>query len=142
MRVAKTALDLIDASWDQMGKHFLSDRVPPALTPSERVDTAHTLPLQPHHLVRLVRPGIARLVLENDKAVLYHCADNSIVYHEHALSPMEFELDDGPALEQLLTCVEPHWIGVADLIHDTIEDKVAVAQALYDEGVLALRPGV
>ena len=50
---------------------------------------------------------------------------------------MEFEVDDAPALEQLLTTVEPHWIMVRDLIHGDIEDKMGIAQALYDEGILA-----
>ena len=93
--------------------------------------------LLPHHLCRLVRPGIARLVLEDGKAVVYHCGDNSLVYHEKPVSPLEFEMDDGPALEQLLT-TNPQYICLADLIHDTIEDKVGVAQALYDEGIIAL----
>jgi len=143
MRVAKNAVDMLDAACDQMGKRFLSDRLPPALTASEQSATSQAtsqqIRLLPNHLVRLARPGIARLVLENDMAVLYHCADNSLVFHEHPVSPMEFELDDAPAIEQLLTCHEPHWIVVNDLIHDSIEDKLGVAQALYDEGILALR---
>jgi lysine-specific demethylase/histidyl-hydroxylase NO66 len=52
---------------------------------------------------------------------------------------MEFEMDDGPALEQLLTTMEPDWILVNDLFHDTIEDKIAITQALYDEGILAIK---
>ena len=75
--------------------------------------------------------------MEDDKAVLYHCLDNSRVYHGTPLSPMEFEIDDAPALEQLLTTVEPHWIQVSDLIHGDIEDKMEIAQALFDEGILA-----
>ena len=50
---------------------------------------------------------------------------------------MEFEVDDAPALEQLLTTVEPRWIAVNDLIHGDVEDKMGIAQALYDEGLLA-----
>jgi lysine-specific demethylase/histidyl-hydroxylase NO66 len=50
---------------------------------------------------------------------------------------MEFEIDDAPALEQLLTTVEPHWIMVQDLLHGDIEDKMEIAQALLNEGILA-----
>jgi lysine-specific demethylase/histidyl-hydroxylase NO66 len=89
-------------------------------------------------MCRLVRPGIARLVLEDEKAVLYHCADNSRAFHGNPLSPMEFELDDAPALELLLTTVEPHWICVTDLLHGDIEDKMEIAQTLYDEGILSI----
>ena len=73
-------------------------------------------------------------------AVLYHCVDNSIAYHGNPLCPMEFEMDDAPAIEQLLTTVPPRWVVVSDLIHDSIEDKISVAQALHDEGILAIRP--
>lgn len=47
-------------------------------------------------------------------------------------------MDDGPALEQLITTVEPAWIMVNDLLHDSIEDKVAIAGSLYDDGILQI----
>jgi lysine-specific demethylase/histidyl-hydroxylase NO66 len=92
----------------------------------------------PNTLCRLARPGIARLALEGGKAVLYHCVDNSRVYQGNPPSPMEFEMDDAPALELLLTTVEPRWIQVQDLIHDDVEEKMEIAQALYDEGILSI----
>ncbi|KAL7528995.1 hypothetical protein ACHAXR_004542 [Thalassiosira sp. AJA248-18] len=154
MRVCKQAMSMLDDACDQIGKRFLSDRLPPALLDPERCLTKEGLSdentptlLHHHHdaskkiwpntLCRLARPDIARLVMEDDKAVLYHCLDNSRVFHESSLSPMEFEIDDAPALEQLLTTVEPHWIMVKDLIHGDVEDKMEVAQALFDEGILA-----
>ena len=147
MRVTKEAATLIDAACDQMGKRFLSDRLPPAFTAMESNYTSegprHSQEegagkVWPNTMCRLARPGVARLVLEDDKAILYHCVDNSRVYHGNPLSPMEFEMDDAPALEMLLATEEPRWIMVQDLIHDDIEDKMAIAQALYDEGVLAI----
>ena len=148
MRVVKEAMTMIDAACDQMGKRFLSDRLPPALTGSElrRSTNATTaVPLQGMHqltadsLCQMIRPGIARLVLEDEMAIVYHCIDNSRVYQEHPISPLEFEMDDAPAIEQLLTTVPPHWIAIQDLIHDTIDDKIGIAQSLYDEGILAIR---
>ena len=138
MRVAKEAMNILDATCDQMGKRFMSERLPPAWTENEKALMEEGKKILPNQLIRLARPGVARMVLEDNKAVLYHCGDNSLVYQENPLSPMEFELDDAPAIEQLLTTVEPHWICVSDLIHDSIEDKVSVAQALYDEGILAV----
>mmetsp|Transcript_18428 Transcript_18428/g.39856 ORF Transcript_18428/g.39856 Transcript_18428/m.39856 type:complete len:847 (+) Transcript_18428:111-2651(+) len=150
MRVCKQAMSMLDDACDQIGKRFLSDRLPPALLEPERSLTKEALsdPTAPHHhdaskkiwpntLCRLVRPNIARLVMEEGKAVLYHCLDNSRVFQGTPLSPMEFEIDDAPALEQLLTTAEPHWIMVKDLIHGDVEDKMEVAQALFDEGILA-----
>ena len=143
MRVCKEAMAMVNAGCDQIGKRFLSDRQPPALTPNEAVLTSEHREqnggkIWPNTMCRLARPGIARLVLEDDKAVLYHCGDNSRVYHGTPLSPLEFEVDDAPALEMLLTTTEPHWICVKDLIHGDIEDKMEIAQSLYDEGILAI----
>lgn len=132
---------MVDAACDQIGKRFLSDRLPPALSPQELACTSEgqkDVNIWPTTMCRLARPGIARLVLEDGKAVVYHCADNSCVYHEVPLSPLEFEVDDAPALEQLITTVEPHWIPVSELIHEGMEDKIAIAQSLYDEGILAI----
>ena len=143
MRVCKEAMSMVNAGCDQMGKRFLSDRQPPAFTQNEAALTSDNRAenggrIWPNTLCRLARPGIARLVLEDGKAILYHCADNSRIYQGIPLSPMEFEVDDAPALEMLLTTVEPHWLSVKDLIHGDIEDKMEIAQSLYDEGILAI----
>lgn len=143
MRVCKEAINMVTTGCDQIAKRFLSDRLPPAFTPQELALTSDNRAenggkIWPNTLVRLAKPGIAHLVIEDDKAVLYHCADNSRVYHENPLSPLEFEIDDAPALEALITTVEPHWICVKDLIHGDIEDKMDIAQSLYDEGILAM----
>ncbi|KAL7526476.1 hypothetical protein ACHAWF_005033 [Thalassiosira exigua] len=144
-RVSRRALAMLDDASDRIGTRFLSDRLPPALLPPERRLTkdgrgdgdATSRKIWPNTLCRLVRPEIARLVVEGDKAVLYHCLDNSRMHRETGLSPLEFEVDDAPALEQLLTTVEPRWIMVRDLIHEDVEEKMGIAQSLYDEGVLA-----
>eukprot|EP00559_Dactyliosolen_fragilissimus_P001220 CAMPEP_0184865520 /NCGR_PEP_ID=MMETSP0580-20130426/18360_1 /TAXON_ID=1118495 /ORGANISM="Dactyliosolen fragilissimus" /LENGTH=721 /DNA_ID=CAMNT_0027364757 /DNA_START=115 /DNA_END=2280 /DNA_ORIENTATION=+ len=145
MRVCKEALNLITAGCDQIGKRFLSDRLPPAFSNVESSLSSENRnenggKIWPNSMVRLIRPDIARLVLEDGKAILYHCADNSRVYHGNPLSPLEFEIDDAPAIEMLLTTKEPHWICVKDLIHGDIEDKMEITQSLYDEGILALLP--
>eukprot|EP00979_Chaetoceros_neogracilis_P003004 scaffold506_cov217-Chaetoceros_neogracile.AAC.2 len=143
MRVCKEALAMVTTGCDQIAKRFISDRLPPALTSQELSLTSDNRAenggkIWPNTLVRLAKPGIAHLVIEESKAVLYHCADNSRVYHETPLSPLEFEIDDAPALEALITTVEPHWICVEDLIHGDIEDKMEISQSLYDEGILAI----
>jgi lysine-specific demethylase/histidyl-hydroxylase NO66 len=55
------------------------------------------------------------------------------------VSPLEFELDDGPAIEALLSAY-PKPITVSDLYHpsEELDDKVSVAQALYKEGFLLI----
>lgn len=55
------------------------------------------------------------------------------------LNPLEFELDDGPAIEALLTAY-PDAVTVSDLDHpsEELDDKLGVAQALYREGFLLI----
>ena len=55
------------------------------------------------------------------------------------LNPLEFELDDGPAIEALLAAY-PEGITVSELEHpsEELDDKIGVAQALYKEGFLVI----
>ena len=142
MRVVREANAMIDAVCDEMGLRFLSDRLPIAFTKEEEKLTGKSsdsaTDILPNTLCRLVRPGVARLVLEDGKAVVYHCCDNSKVFHQNPLSPLEYEMDDAAAIEQLFTTVEPHWIMVNDLLHDSIEDKISLTKSLFDEGILAV----
>ena len=54
--------------------------------------------------------------------------------HESPLNPVEFDLDDGPAIEALLDAY-PTPVVVMDLHHpsEELEDKVSIAQALFKE---------
>jgi hypothetical protein len=65
--------------------------------------------------------------------------DNSRELFGNALSPMEFELDDGPCLEALLRAY-PTGIMVSDLPHpsEELDDKMGVAEALFKEGFLLI----
>jgi len=143
MRICKEAMGMLDAACDQIAKRFLSDRLPPHLSNNELSLTSDNRAenggkIWPNTMIRLIRPNIARLVLEDGKAVLYHCGDNSRVFHGNPLSPMEFELDDAPAIEMILKTTDPHWICVNDLIHGDIEDKMEIAQVLFNEGILTM----
>lgn len=143
MRVCKEAISMVTWACDEIGKRFLSDRLPPAFTHQEALLTSENRvenggKIWPNTMIRLAKPGIARLVVEDDKAVVYHSVDNSRVYHEVPLSPLEFEIDDAPAIEMIFTTIEPHWICVQDLLAGDIEDKMDICQSLYDEGILAI----
>ena len=71
--------------------------------------------------------------------VVYHCMDNARELFGSALQPLEFELDDGPAIEALLLAY-PTGVTVSDLPHpsEELDDKVSVAQALFKEGFLLI----
>ncbi|CAN0196904.1 unnamed protein product [Pylaiella littoralis] len=141
--IVEEALELLDAAADQMGKRFISDRLPPVLEESEEassvVEKGEGM-ITPLTKLRLVRRGCARLLLEDGVAVVYHCMDNSRVHHGNAMSPLQFELDDAPALEVLLSAY-PRPITVSDLPHppaEDLEDKVGIAAALFKEGFLLI----
>lgn len=87
----------------------------------------------------MIRPGIARAIIEDGMVVVYHCMDNSRQMYAGTLNPLEFELDDGPAIETLLHAY-PDPVMVMELPHpsEDLEDKIGVAEALYKEGFLLM----
>ena len=121
-----SVLKLADYGSDEMGKIFTSDRLPPMLSSSEKKYTSDNKfengEICASTLVRLTRPGIARLCMEDGKAIIYHCGDNARSYRGQPLSPLEFEPDDAPTIEMILNTVAPFWVKVDDLRHPPSED--------------------
>jgi len=118
------------------------ERLPPCLTEEEETKTAARFPdapIYPYTQLRAVRPGIAIAVVEDGRVVVYHAMDNSRELFGNPVSPLEFELDDGPAIEALLNAY-PQPVVVSELEHpsEDVEDKTGVAQALYKEGILMI----
>ncbi len=69
----------------------------------------------------------------HDNAHIFYVRDSS----ETILTPVEFELDDGPAIEELLNSY-PDGVVVSELSHtsEELEDKLDIARALFKEGFL------
>ena len=125
-----------------MQQQFIAARLPVPLSAREEACCAAGAPhavIYPYTALRMLRPGIATAVVEAGKVVVYHCMDNSRELYGTALSPVEFELDDGPAIEALLAAY-PDSITVSDLEHpsEELDDKIGVAQALFKEGFLLI----
>ncbi|CAK4086749.1 unnamed protein product [Aphanomyces euteiches] len=136
--VVNEAMDIADAACDQMARNFLVDRLPPALEDEEEDCTVEGSPrpkINVNARFKLLRYGIARLAIEDGKAVLYHCKDNSRKHHENPLSPMEFELDDAESIEFIFKSY-PSYFRVGDLPHEDPADQIGLVKALYDEGLL------
>ncbi|RMX66140.1 hypothetical protein DD238_003426 [Peronospora effusa] len=132
------ALSTLDAASDQMAKNFLVDRLPPALENEEENCTSDQSPLQKitvNTQLKLIRHSIARLVIEDGKAVVYHCRENSRMHHEVSISPLEFELDDAESIEFILSSY-PDYFRVGDMPHEDPQDQIELAKALYKEGIL------
>jgi lysine-specific demethylase/histidyl-hydroxylase NO66 len=123
-----------------MAKTFICDRLPVPLTLKEEQQSAALNPdarIMSYTKLRMIRPGIARAIVEDGMVVVYHCMDNSRVLNGNAVKPLEFDLDDGPAIEALLDSY-PHGVIVSEIPHPSEEedDKVSVATALFKEGFL------
>ena len=89
-----------------------------------------------------IKENIARVVVEEGVVVVYHCMDNAREKFASPLSPLEFDLDDGPAIELLLSTTSEsssgRGIAVSDLPHtsEEIHDKIAIADSLFKEGLV------
>lgn len=142
--IAEKVAELVDAAGDQLAKKFISERLPVPLTEVEESLVGTGSGLSEHSInlyssLRMVRPGVARAVVEDGMVVVYHCMDNARELFGNDLSPLEFELDDGPAIEMLLAAY-PEGVTVSDLQHSSEDedDKLSVARALFKEGFLIL----
>lgn len=140
--ITQQVMDIIDPAADQLAKSLVMRRLPVPLSSIEESATSAGLPdavIFPYTQLRMLRPDIAVAVVEDGKIVVYHCMDNARNLYGNEISPLEFEVDDGPAIEMLLHAY-PEPIMVSDLQHpsEDLEDKVGVAQALFKEGFLVI----
>ena len=140
--VVKEAVDMLDAGSDQLLKSFIANRLPIPMSASEEERCALGAPnarIYQYTKLRIIRPGIARAIIEDGKVVVYHCIYNDREHFKTVLSPLEFDLDDGPAIEALLLSY-PNGVVIEELPHpsEEVDDKVSIAQSLYKEGFLII----
>lgn len=138
----------LDGAADQLAAHFLQQRLPPSGGPVQAV----TAPLSWGSKVLLRKPGLARLVVEGDAAVVYHCFANeqqrhaSIEEDEHSSSAgrLEFPLDRAPALEALLLRTPSAGKGLPlhKLLPDRDAEDLLAARRLQKEGIVIYAAGV
>ena len=84
--VCKESLSMVTYGCDEIGIRMFLDRLPLALTEIEAALTSESKAesggkIFPNTSVRLAKPGLARLVVEGGKVVVYHSLDNSVLYH-------------------------------------------------------------
>ncbi|DBA03316.1 TPA: hypothetical protein N0F65_011675 [Lagenidium giganteum] len=136
--VMAEAMSMLDAGSDQMAKHFLADRLPPALEEEEENCTVESSPLLKvtvNTQMRLLRHDLARLVIEDGKAVVYHCKENGRLHHEVPVEALEYELDDAESIEFIFKSY-PEYFRVGDLPHEDSDDQIGLVKSLYDAGLL------
>ncbi|XP_073413630.1 ribosomal oxygenase 1 isoform X2 [Dendrobates tinctorius] len=142
----------IDAAVDQKAKTFLYDCLPPVLTPAEKSHSVYGAParwengdvtdgiiqLEKDTQIRFLRSGIVRLCSEGEACLLYYSTENSRVYHQEAPKSMEVDAEHMEAIEYLIHCY-PQYATVESLPCEDLDDKLAVANMLFEKGLLTTK---
>lgn len=138
----------IDDAVDQMAKRYQHDALPPFLTAAERARTVYGTAvivgddgsadnpmLELSTRVRLLRANSCRMLRHGNEFRIYYHADNTKEYHEIDEQFVEIDANDAPAVEVLINAY-PDFITPADLLLDENERNLAVAQDLWEHGLL------
>lgn len=138
----------LDDAVDQMAKRYQHDALPPYLTSEERARTVYGTAgivddngtvdnpmLELDTPVRLLRANSCRMLRQGNEFRIYYHADNSKEYHEIEEQFCEVDASDAPAVEVLINSY-PHFITPAELLLDDNERNLAVAQDLWERGIL------
>jgi hypothetical protein len=134
----------LDSAADQLAAAFLQQRLPPICQVS-----ASLAGLGWTSRILLRGQSIARLVIEEEMAVVYHCLANERRMHARAAvsaadvaGRLDFDLDLAPAIEALLLRVPAVGQGVVlcKLFPDQDSEHLEVAKKLCDVGIIRVAP--
>eukprot|EP00466_Bigelowiella_natans_P007629 jgi/Bigna1/71265/fgenesh1_pg.15_\ len=144
----------LDAAADQMARDFIHGRVPPLEAEKDAEaagkeggaegqlggDEAAGAGAESHHADRSRGTGCARLIMEEEAAVLYYCTRNSKVFKEREEQYLPFADHCAPALERLIEAF-PRYVAIGELEGLTKEEQLVVANVLYQAGVVIAKSG-
>ncbi|CAL8317754.1 unnamed protein product [Merluccius merluccius] len=139
----------VDAAVDEKAKEFLHDCLPPALSPEEQASSVQGAstrwgngrPLNvaaricSQTRVQLIRSGCARLCSDGEVIQLFYSTDNSRVYHKEGLKSFEIKLECADAIEFLIHSY-PKFVTVQSVPCDSTEEKIALAEMLFEKGII------
>lgn len=139
----------VDNAVDQMSKKFQTDALPPFISKNEKQRTVYgekvdfhdgdvkcTFEIKLDTKVRLLKANVLRLVIEDEKYLVYFHTENSKEYHEFEPTFMEIQEDDVPVIETLIHKY-PNYLVVNELpIDDDDERKVLIITDLWEKGLL------
>lgn len=139
----------VDAAVDEKAKEFLHDCLPPALSPEEQasmVQGASTrwgngrplnvgARIHSQTRVQLIRAGCARLCSDGEVIQLFYTIDNSRVYHKEELMSFEIKTEHADAIEFLIHSY-PKFVSVQSVPCDSAEEKIALAELLFEKGII------
>ncbi|KAL7888555.1 hypothetical protein AOLI_G00035290 [Acnodon oligacanthus] len=139
----------VDAAVDQKAREFLHDCLPPALSEEEKSSSVYgasarwedgeavdvAVHMKGQTKIRLIRAGVARLCSDGEAVHLYYTTENSRVYHKEEPKSIEIKAEHTDAVEFLIHNY-PKFVTVASLPCDIAEDKVSLAELLFDKGII------
>ncbi|XP_044025410.1 ribosomal oxygenase 1 [Siniperca chuatsi] len=139
----------VDAAVDQKARDFLHDCLPPMLTPEELASSVKGAPARWEHgqvvdvgvhittqtRVRVLRAGCARLCSDGEAVHLYYTTDNSRVYHKEELKSFEIKAEYTDAIEFLIHSY-PKFVTVGSFPCDSAEDRITLAELLFERGII------
>ncbi|XP_076612681.1 ribosomal oxygenase 1 [Chaetodon auriga] len=139
----------VDAAVDQKARDFLHDCLPPMLTPDELGSSVNGAPVRwergqvtdvgaqftTQTRVRVLRAGCARLCSDGEAVHLFYTTDNSRVYHKEELKSFEIKAEHTDAVEFLIHSY-PKFVTVGSLPCDSAEDRIALAELLFERGII------
>ncbi|XP_042359335.1 ribosomal oxygenase 1 [Plectropomus leopardus] len=139
----------IDAAVDQKARDFLHDCLPPVLTPEELASSVQGASarwqsgqvtdvgseISTQTRVRILRAGCARLCSDGEAVHLYYTTDNSRVYHKEELKSFEIKAEHTDAMEFLIHSY-PKFVTVGSFPCDSAEDRIALAELLFERGII------
>uniref|UniRef100_A0A3Q2TDY8 Bifunctional lysine-specific demethylase and histidyl-hydroxylase n=1 Tax=Fundulus heteroclitus TaxID=8078 RepID=A0A3Q2TDY8_FUNHE len=139
----------VDAAVDQKAREFFHDCLPPVLTPDELATSVHGAPtrwaegkvtdvgvhITTQTQIKILRAECARLCSNGDAVHLCHTTDNSRVYHKEELKSFEIQTEHTDAVEFLIHSY-PSFVTVGSLPCDSVQDKIALAELLFEKGII------
>ncbi|RWS26515.1 bifunctional lysine-specific demethylase and histidyl-hydroxylase NO66-like protein, partial [Leptotrombidium deliense] len=140
----------IDSAIDQKAKQYIHSCLPPVLNEESKKSSIHlggekwvngevkgAIELEPDTQIKLIRHGVLRVVIEDETVRVYHTLENSRVYQEFEPQFIDIGADKAPAVEYLLKTY-PQYVNIEQLPLDLLEDKLDIANLLYDKGLLTV----
>ncbi|XP_004550525.1 ribosomal oxygenase 1 isoform X2 [Maylandia zebra] len=139
----------LDAAVDQKAKDFIHDCLPPTLTPDELVTSVKGAPtrweggqvkdvgvhITTQTQIRILRAQCARLCNDGDAVHLYYTTDNSRVYHKEQLKSFEIKPEYTDTVEFLIHSY-PGFVTVGSLPCESAQDRIALAELLFEKGII------
>ncbi|XP_028997528.1 ribosomal oxygenase 1 isoform X2 [Betta splendens] len=139
----------VDAAVDQKARDFLHDCLPPMLSPDELASSVQGAParwecgqvmdvaahINKQTRIRLLRADCARLCGDGEAVDLYYTTSNSRVYHKEEPKSFEIKAEHTEAVEFLIHSY-PKFVTVGSLPCGAAEERIALAELLFEKGII------